>query len=455
MQGSFEKKVQEKLDELRLTPTPPVWEKIEQQLEPERGRRRGLVWLFFLLALLTAGGWWMTTQTGLGRRIPVADAAPTMTGHAPRKPQQNIATEKKTNTGETKPLAPKTVAAKKENSIGAAIASANPEKQRAEENVVARKNILLSGHLPNAGKRENNAVQNNNPINEEAPATQEQPAVKNAQPASTTDSVAQSNSIEPKNETPPAAADSAKKKAAAASKKWSNKILFAAGWSSVVSPAFSGSAAALDYYSGGSIGIGNNRFYQASKLTKGFSFSIGYAKEKALAERLTFSVGLQYAYYSVRQSVGMYKLLDTAVRFQNAAVNLTGYYANAFSSSARLDNYVSYVSHFHVAELPIGLRYKVLKRLPLWAAAGASYGRLLSSNALTFDPASGVYYANKQNNRKNYLNLSAALQYTVVRKNGWALSAGPAIQYNAVSLQKVGGNGQHLLFAGLKTGIEF
>ncbi|ULQ57347.1 PorT family protein [Flavihumibacter rivuli] len=55
----FEKAVQERSRELRIEPSPAVWEAVSHQLEQKR-RRRGLGWLFFGMVLLlgTGGVWW-------------------------------------------------------------------------------------------------------------------------------------------------------------------------------------------------------------------------------------------------------------------------------------------------------------------------------------------------------------------------------------------------------------
>ena len=46
----FEKNIQDKMAEFRLPPSEPVWDKVEQQLNKKDKRRRGLLWLPFLLA---------------------------------------------------------------------------------------------------------------------------------------------------------------------------------------------------------------------------------------------------------------------------------------------------------------------------------------------------------------------------------------------------------------------
>src|SRR5688500_9181393 len=50
----FEKKIQEKMAELRLPPSAPVWDKVEQQLNKKEKRRRGVLWIPFFLAAAVA-----------------------------------------------------------------------------------------------------------------------------------------------------------------------------------------------------------------------------------------------------------------------------------------------------------------------------------------------------------------------------------------------------------------
>src|SRR6476661_11240555 len=69
MQGSFEKNVQEKMEELQLTPSAPVWEKIELQVSPEKKRRRIVFWLLFPAALLAGGIGWLFLQKNGEQRI--------------------------------------------------------------------------------------------------------------------------------------------------------------------------------------------------------------------------------------------------------------------------------------------------------------------------------------------------------------------------------------------------
>src|SRR4051812_15407612 len=54
---NFEKQVQHKLEELSLTPSAPVWQKVENEIREKKKRRRLIAfWLFPLL--LGAGTFW-------------------------------------------------------------------------------------------------------------------------------------------------------------------------------------------------------------------------------------------------------------------------------------------------------------------------------------------------------------------------------------------------------------
>jgi len=49
MQNEFEKQVQQKMEELQLVPSAPVWEKIEEQIRRKKDRRRLILHLGGLL----------------------------------------------------------------------------------------------------------------------------------------------------------------------------------------------------------------------------------------------------------------------------------------------------------------------------------------------------------------------------------------------------------------------
>lgn len=457
MQGSFEKKVKEKLDELRLQPTVPVWENIESRIQPEKRRRRLVFWLFFLLVLLTAAGWWLVVPSNSSKPSIVGQAKTIEEKKTANESQKSSVTEEVTtkangSTSQKKSIDEKTIDKKKNLFLADVSSRINDAERHSLVKILSKeRKTEFSTNPSQTSVRKNVIARKENRNKTEANTLKQDQISTTSQTTTGVDSVAQSKTVEPNNTAPPIAVDSAKKKIAASKKKWSNKILFSVGWSGVV---YAGSSD--KYYSSPSGvtngGYGNMLDREPSEVTKGASFSVGYAKEKVFSSRLSLSGGLQYVYYSTHQKVGVYKPLDTAVRFQNDALSIPGYFSS--SSSSASVSLTNYTSHYHTIELPVGLQWRLSKRVPLLLSTTVSYGRLLSSNALTFDDASGVYYANKQNNRKSFVNTAVGLQYTVLNKTGWKLSAGPAVQYDLLSLQKIGAS-QHLLFAGLKTAVEF
>ena len=52
---NFEKQVKQKMEELSLTPSEPVWQKVEEQIRKKRDRRRLLFWLPFTVLFLGGG----------------------------------------------------------------------------------------------------------------------------------------------------------------------------------------------------------------------------------------------------------------------------------------------------------------------------------------------------------------------------------------------------------------
>src|SRR2546423_9171288 len=59
MQNDFERQVQQKLEELNLVPSEPVWLNIEKQIHNKKDRRMIFLWLPLLFMLLGAGVWWL------------------------------------------------------------------------------------------------------------------------------------------------------------------------------------------------------------------------------------------------------------------------------------------------------------------------------------------------------------------------------------------------------------
>ncbi|HEU4901387.1 MAG TPA: hypothetical protein VFT06_01315 [Flavisolibacter sp.] len=451
MHGSFEKKVQEKLEDMSLQPSVPVWEKIELQIRPEEKRRRFVFWLLPAVLLLGCAGWWFFIATKDEIRTDL-QAIPFANKRAEK--QSPVATKNaggKTPTLQPPPAEQRLVshsnshtAVPLQQSVPTLFSHTNTMKRviEKEENELTEISSQREKEIP-ATKKEYTT--------EPAAILEEKSHVSVTELQKPVDSAAQRKTEESKQESLPVVSDSLKKKVAAVKRKSAHKILLAAGWSRLTSDA-SGSnlyaspdlSSTPGSYSGGAT--------QTRPVNSGFAFSIGYAREKTLSNKLSLSIGLQYAYYSTHQQIGSFKVRDTALRFQDKAFEVSGFYSAPPGGGAAV--LTEYTTRIHVAELPVSVQYSPFSGLPLSFTGGALYGRVLHSNALTYDAAARFYYLNPQNNRRNSVNLFSAVQYRLVHKSKLAISAGPAVQYNLVPLQKEGSR-RHLLFAGLKTEIIF
>ena len=58
---NFEKQVRQKMEELSLTPSEPVWKNIDAQVRKKRDRRRLFFWLP-LVAFVIGGGLWFVAN---------------------------------------------------------------------------------------------------------------------------------------------------------------------------------------------------------------------------------------------------------------------------------------------------------------------------------------------------------------------------------------------------------
>jgi hypothetical protein len=253
-----------------------------------------------------------------------------------------------------------------------------------------------------------------------------------------------------KEETLPVTIDSSlKKKVAAAGKKWTKQISISIGRSSYTSGLFFNTAARGVNDVNLSVGGGPNAVRnKPSKISAGFGFTTGFLLSKQLSPKLELAFGLQYAYYSTQTSIGDKKEMDTAVSF-----NMNKMAVDEFFTNTGKDNYTN---HFHVFEIPVKFSYQPSRKLPLFVSAGACYGRLLSTNALTFSNSSNLYYKNDQDYNRQHLPVHASVLYRFEGKKGLAIQMGPVIQYNVLKLQKENlTNIPHLSFAGLKTDIRF
>lgn len=186
-----------------------------------------------------------------------------------------------------------------------------------------------------------------------------------------------------------------------------------------------------------------------SEITMGPSFAVGGFVQRTLSRRIALSVGIQYAYQSVRTVVGA-KVNNTRT------INRAPATAQLVSSYYDANNTENYTNQYHFIEIPVTLHAKLNKgmRLPLVWDIGFSAARMISTNALHYDGLGGVYY--KDNNLFNKTQWVVATGFNIglFQKAKHPLSIGPSVRYNMNNLLKKDFNtGQHLWSVGLKASV--
>ncbi|HVF80575.1 MAG TPA: hypothetical protein VM884_01500 [Flavisolibacter sp.] len=467
MHDSFEKEVQRKMEEMQLTPSAPVWEKIEVEIKGKKKRRRGVFWLLLAGLLLAGGGWWgyqslhkdhlqasMQTEIRTKKSNPDTSASTQTYPHSPDPTDaaaKAIALEPIVRLTKKLKRYPAPAAVKKPTRFeGVTAEVAEPKNVRTVTSRDQTGTSLIKedkkrGAEANGSKSKEMITS----ISETTPSTKntDTPGVAKEQIPVITDSAPKPTIS--KEQVLPAAIDSSlKKKVAAASKAWKKQLSISIGRSSYQN--YSTAVNQLNYSSPitGAGSNGNFAFYYPRPASAGFGFSTGLALLKQLGKKWELGVGLQYAYYSTQISVGDKKAMDTAVTFNMEKIAVDEFFTNTGNNN--------YINRFHVLEIPIRFSYQPLSTLPVFLSAGASYGRLVSTNALTYSRPSNLYYKNKENYNRNYLSVNASVQYRFKSKKRFSIQTGPLVQYNLKRLQKEDiTNIPHLFFAGLKTDIRF
>jgi len=472
MHDSFEKGVQKKMEELNLTPSAPVWEKIELEIRPEKKRRRAIFWLFFGLLLLGGGFftyelWQPAKQTTNPAAIPKSSTNTTTT-QLTATPEENKSTltakqnkEKisetvdapsdqnppPTNKEQVALTAQKRKASKKEIT-GDGITVSKYQLSRKNQSVVKQQPSVKATTTDKKTDR-NEAVK----ISGEIGLVKDNPSavadtVAVVPNTSLKDSVAQPQETK---QPEPISTDTAAKKKIAANNKWKKKINIAVGKSGYGSFFILNGYAMNDANASPSpaTGVGNGIIGKPSEVKKGLAYSAGFALARKLNEHIEVSFGLQYTHYSTTINVGSNRRTDTI--FQSS---MGSYAANRYYTNTNANN--KYVNRFHALEVPVTVSYKPVLKWPVLVSVGASYGRLLSTNALTYSSNSNLYYQDKENYVRQMLPLFSSIEAELFGKKKTSFRIGPFLQYNLLKIKKENrGNAEHLVFAGIKSSIIF
>jgi hypothetical protein len=459
--NEFEKQVQHIMEGLKLPPSPPVWENIEEQIRKKKDRRKIIFWFFFFFLILSGGLW---LAIGIKNKGSINQKARSEQNRSDNHnstalskknknaildkqnkntlPNVNSRNNKKTTTAKKlieKQQPKNELAAKRIKKEEPNVSVVRKQNETFEINQQKEKEI--SSIVSTAKDDKQTEVLNEKPIKTETQIideTKQTTGIKQNIDSSdeTKQLLSQTNPAEQKNK---------KSK----NNKWRKQVTAEIGWSD---------------YGYGFFGIGeksydattsvssappfSNPVYSPQQITKGLSAAFGFEWARSVSKRFEISFGLQYHYFSTHTKTGAVVEKDTTINYQADVIPISRYYKNG--------NQSNYTNRFHVIEIPLSVQYRLFKNFPLYLGMGASYGHLLKTNALSFNSQSNIYYRNKKDYVSNYINIFSSLQYEWLHKAKFSIRSGPIFYYSASQLQRSNSYGSpHLFSAGIKTSIKF
>jgi hypothetical protein len=460
---NFEKQVHKLMTDLEISPSPPVWDKVEQQIRKKKDRRRIAFWLLPFVLISTGFLWWLiSTENMIEPSIPTDNITSSSGDNTSKVNELN-----KENPVENKPSILSDPSNNRTitptNTIAENTNSSNSNIFRKKESLYQKDAGYLNIETYEMDNRKlivpETASEKNNITNE----IYQPPALKDI------DTVKSETIINLETESKELVQDSSNKAIeppvnevaieeniidnqikSANKTNWKIVPYIAGGFSNISKGLFEPIALA-DFAgtpgntSGG--GSGSGSLFSASVPQKNLYFSAGVRMVKSLNKHFEFSTGLQYSFFSTRTYTGTRVLNDTIISYSNSQVRLQDYYQNG--------NNNKYINNYHFISLPAAIEYQPLKNVPLSIQAGFSLNQLLSTNALLYNRNSNFQFENDKAWNKTQLHTFSGLQFHFMKSKSFSFKAGPFLQYSLTRLEKDAGKNQFLSVTGLQSQFYF
>ena len=448
-ENKFEKQVQQKMDELKIQPSDSVWERIEAQIEKKNPSKRRWVIFLLLFCLLVSGGflfWNSKQQTSKG----ILSEKTQTTNNKP-------SSKKNTN---TKDVAALDLTEKKDKTI-----EDQSQRQKNKRSIQPFKfpssgkitTIITNDQYADLLKDQKETpsdfleinLEDKSQIPPHADSTELKPGdalltVPNeklnndciSEPAKDKKSIAE-NDISKQNL--PATVIAKENN----NKKWKFGITFSAGISNVKNNIIKQNGQSYYSLDPNNVGVGNGNsgfpsgyVSPPSSTGSGFGFLAGVFTEKNISTKTSIILGINFKSFNTTNDVGR---------------NL---FTGAFNSQA---SSYKYTNHYNFIEIPVSIKTQVVKgKLPVFWEGGLSISRLLNSNALQFNAASGNYYTDNSVFNKTQLGIRTSFAASFFSKQRVSVLIGPAFYYDVSRVANEGlYNKKHFVLTGLQTRIVF
>lgn len=462
MQNSFEKQVQQKMDELKFVPTEPVWQNIEKQIRTKKDRWRFVLWLPLLCLLLGSGVWWLTSHNQKSKSAIATEQKTTFREKQNASPVQNNLTK----TTEGKDASVTTIQAEeKAKPVEATAIQTTVSSVHSPTPLKAKNRKAVSGNIPSpitaVEKPTAEVLASNTEENIETTTLQHKTSVTPVQ--TKTEALIQPDTAETDSSTQNKTAaiqsnihkDSLQAQAAQAvdikesgASKWNFGFIMNAGISGIAKGF--GSVSLNQFFDASpnystSPGSTPQLSHRPSPVKNNVAFSAGATVNKKLNKQFSFSTGLKYSYYSTTRMVGTLRTQDSTL---NANKSVSRFFLNTGTS------FTDYHNHYHFIAIPASIEWKFFPKIPLQLHAGLSFQYLIGSNALIFDARNNLYYTDKDALQKTQLFSDFSFSYAIITKKKSSLLLGPQLQYGLSSLEK-NTSRKHLFSLGLTAQFLF
>lgn len=473
----FEKQVQQKMGQMKLLPSESVWEKVDMRLHRKENRRRRALWLPLAFAILF-GSYWafhifprqqqrainaplvkQTNPPGLGTNNALDNIHPAdETDHkvggkepvtaTPVDGQDKMPSAIYTSQKTAKPRLIPAASFTQKNAKRTAPQSSIPAAELNDNgfNPVISNETITTGVGADLQNRlsESAAIRDLLAVSVHTVPVNLVPVV--IQPVSLTERLNAKTQLNK----------------AQSYKSWSWGLSLQGGSTSLSSASFKlFNSALLDINSssapnaqnpGGPTFSGGNQVYkELFTATASTGFSAGLYVKRQLNRRFAISAGINYSLYRTVNTIG--SKVDSLITIQSSFAANRQMYDQYYRSG----NTVSYHHNYHFIEFPVAVQTRLSnsRKLPLSWDLGFSFSKLLTSNALHFNNATGVYYKDNTLLNRTQFNISSGLPVSLFNRRKFVLQAGPEFRYGITdALLGNQGDEKHFFFMGLKATLQ-
>lgn len=458
-ENKFEKKVQQRMDELKIQPSELVWTKIEKRIVRKKPAKH-FARLFLFLLFLSAGGYYFLqlkkSQNNVKNSVPTQTKNLDKTNHKLVDPilvlNENKITPSNQKLSESKEIRHEGSNDKIEKSLQKRITSNKNHSRNDVESIIKTgfekvdetKNIFSKTKSPknDIDKSEVNTDTLTQSIFKEEKVVIEKvdnllsPTEQSVGNIISSDRI--SNNIPEKIKEEKVTeikmnVDSKEKMKS----QWLWGFNFSLGKSFVIGP----DPETAGYWAALSNPIYNPPFITNTgypKIQSRVAFIVGVSAQRNISKKISFSMGINYKYFSTSNKVG-----DNI---------LAGGYS-VYSSNGVFQDYRN---SYHFVEIPLGIIVETRqnKKIPLAWKIGVTLGQMISSNSLQYSLLN--YYHKNELYNKVRLGANAGLYTSIIDRFNYKLNFGPYISYEINNMSREGFYAKkHSIFIGIKAAVLF